>query len=52
MIDDLRADMFRQIAAGRREAIYTDHVGLKPQALALGKAAVAAIDRELGRANG
>lgn len=52
MIDDLRADMFRQVAADRREAIIADHVGLKQQALALGKAAVAAIDRELGHANG
>ena len=48
----LRAEVFRTMGPERREAMYTDYVSLKIQAIALGKAAVSAIDAELGRRNG
>jgi len=52
IIEDLRSEVFRTMGPERREAMYADYVSLKIQAIALGNAAVSAIDGELGRRDG
>ncbi len=47
IIDDLRSDAFQTMREEQREAIYADYIGLKIEALALGRRAVDAIDVEL-----
>lgn len=49
LIEDLRGQGVRDLNDDAREAMYTDYISMKLQALELGKNAVAAIDAQLGK---
>lgn len=52
IIADLRSDSFSTMRESQREAMYTDYIGLKMQALTLGRNAVSAIEAELAGQHG
>ncbi|WP_157888269.1 hypothetical protein [Neptunicoccus sediminis] len=49
LIEDLRGQGVRNLDGDAREAMYTDYISMKVQALKLGQNAVAAIEAQLGR---
>lgn len=49
LIEDLRGQGVRELNDDAREAMYTDYISMKLQALELGKNAVAAIEAQLGK---
>ena len=49
IIEDLRGPQVADLGDRGKEAIYTDYISMKLQALDLGKKAIAAIDQQLGK---